>query len=97
MGNSNRYDVFDNLVGLCATCHGAVHDGNIPRNELLAIAAERAMTTVGELKIVLLRLIAAPTPDWMKNCNPKQGDSREPARSHHRQMAPKTTTGIQLG
>lgn len=40
-GGGSRLDIRINLIALCWHCHRLVHDGHVPREELLEIIAKR--------------------------------------------------------
>ncbi len=42
-------DVRENLIGLCATCHRAIHDARYDRRELIEIVAKREGLMVEEV------------------------------------------------
>lgn len=44
-----RLDVKFNLVTLCWVCHRKAHDGNIPRQQLVELVADRTGITADEL------------------------------------------------
>lgn len=46
-------DIPENLIQLCFDCHRAVHDGKIPRDELLKIVAEREGRKIEEIAKII--------------------------------------------
>lgn len=56
MGGGGRLDVRCNLLSLCWQCHRDVHDGRIPRKELLEIIAHREQLSPEEVMDQLWRL-----------------------------------------
>ena len=59
LGGGSRLDVMTNLVGLCGPfgCHTKFHNGDIPREELLAIVAKREKTTVEDIENEIWKLL----------------------------------------
>lgn len=50
MGGGNRMDVRINLIALDHHCHQVVHNGEIPKEAILALVAYREKTTVEAIK-----------------------------------------------
>lgn len=57
MGGGSRLDVPLNLIALCASCHGMVHDGHILRCTLIAIVAAREKVFQGDVCEEIYRLL----------------------------------------
>lgn len=60
MGGGRRLDHPWNLLALCFQCHNEVHNGQIPRCDLLAVIAAREKVNQEEIQAELDRLTNLP-------------------------------------
>jgi hypothetical protein len=60
MGGGGRMDHPFNLISLCGSCHDNLHDGNLSREILWAVIAEREGVSVEEVKTEVYRIRALP-------------------------------------
>ena len=57
MGGGSRIDARVNLASLCRRCHQMAEDGNIPRETILAIIAQREGMLQDEVQAEIWRLL----------------------------------------
>ena len=57
---AGRIDLPLNLIGLCAECHQAVHDGHILRADLLAVVAQREGLMQQDIEAEVYRIRRLP-------------------------------------
>lgn len=56
IGGGSRVDLRINLIALCHECHRRFHDGNLPRDLLIEVIADREGWLFEELKEKLLEI-----------------------------------------
>lgn len=60
MGGGSRLDIRINVLALCPACHGAFHDGNIPRGELVRVVADREKVDPSYIEVEVYRILRLP-------------------------------------
>lgn len=76
MGGGSRLDIRENLIGLCADCHRQAHTGEIDRESLLAVIAQREGLQQDQVREIIWAALRADKEtdrdEWLETYRSRQ-------------------------